>query len=354
MVEHAIARAAGGLRLKVVLGLAALAAAAPVSAKGEPSPLFAADTPIEVTLSGPIRELVSKAERSTDPLPASLLANGETHAIQLSPRGNSRRRREVCQFPPFLVKFDAKPAAGSLFEKQGRLKLVDHCRNTDAYEKYVLREFAAYRLYNVLTPESLKVRLARMTYTDGGKQVANRWGFFIEDVDDAAKRIGRKELEVETVPSTALDPDDSARYVLFQYMIGNLDWDMKTGPKGSDCCHNSKLLGNSLEDRQALTPMPYDFDYAGLVDAPYAVPPESVPVKTVRNRYYRGLCRHNDAIQRAVPEFLAARPLLEAELRAIPQLDPKERDDMIKYLGGFFEELATPAKVKKNLLDNCR
>lgn len=356
MVEDGSAHSVKRAALKLAIGLAALGLAAPLAAQGKVTPLFASDEPLEVTITGPIRELIKNAERSTDPYPATLVANGESLPIQLSARGNSRRKRMICQSPPFLVRFDPKPADASLFDKQGRVKLVAHCRNNDGYERYVLKEYAAYRLYNVLTPESLKVRLARMRYVDGGdgKPVAERWGFFIEDVDDAARRLGGKELAVPSMPSKALDAKDAARYVLFQYMIGNLDWDMGRGPEGSDCCHNSKLVGATRDATDALIPIPYDFDYSGLVDTPYAAPPESLPVRAVTNRYYRGLCRHNADVQAAALDYLAARPKLEAELRAIPQLDAKSRDEMLRFLGGFFEDIATPEQVEKKLFKTCR
>jgi hypothetical protein len=217
----------------------------------------------------------------------------------------------------------------------------------------VLREYAAYKLYNVLTPESLKVRLAKVRYMDGDKEVVTRWGFFIEDIDDLAKRIEGKELEVESLPSSTLDPVDSARYSLFQYMIGNLDWDMTSGPPGSKCCHNSKLVGATLEAREALVPVPYDFDYSGLVNAPYAMPPASVPVQSVRTRYYRGLCRHNDTVRGGVAAFVSARPAFENALTSIAELTPRERDNMSKYIADFYGEIATPKGVEK-MLKTCR
>jgi hypothetical protein len=335
-----------------VIGAAvALVVAGPAPAQRGEAALFASDAPIEVTITGPVRDISRAAEKSTDPQPATLAANGETLPITLAARGITRRRN--CEFPPLMVDFVDKPADASLFDKQNRLKLVTHCKPVSGFDDYVLREYAAYKLYSALTPESFKVRLARVRYIDDGKEVAQRWGFFIEDVDDLAKRIGGKELEVTSVPSSTLNVVDAARYALFQYMIGNLDWDMTNGPPGSECCHNSKLIGATLEAREALIPVPYDFDYSGLVNAPYATPPEAVPVRSVRTRYYRGLCRHNAAVRTEAAALLAARPALEGALSSIAQLDARDRDNMRKYVAGFFDDIATPAKVDK-LLKTCR
>lgn len=319
-------------------------------AKGD-APLFAEDAPLQVTITGPIDSISRNAERSTEPQQATLAANGETLPITLAARGVTRRRD--CDFPPMMVDFVDKPGDASLFDKQNRLKLVTHCKSEADFDRYLLREYAAYKLYNVLTPESLKVRLAKIRYVDNGRQVAERWGFFIEDVDDLGKRMRGKELEVTNIPVTALDAGDTARYVLFQYMIGNLDWDMTNGPKGSDCCHNSKLVGATADAREGLTPVPYDFDYSGLIGAPYATPPDAIPVQSVKTRYYRGLCRHNQEVRAEIIVFQAARPAFEGTLLSIQQLEPRDRENARKYLAGFFDDVATPKGIDK-VLKTCR
>lgn len=334
--------------------LSAVVFAPPALAKGGVTPLFADSTPIEVTISGPVNAIVRAAQKSTEPQDATLVAEGETYAIALSARGVSRRRNENCRFPPLSVLFKAKPADTSLFDGQRRLKLVTHCRPEARFDQFVLKEYAAYRLYNQLTDKSLRVRLARVRYEDGGKLVAERAGFFIEDVDDAASRLGKKKIESSDVPASALDRQDTARYTLFQYMIGNLDWDMTHGPQVNDCCHNSKLLGPTLEARAGLTPVAYDFDYAGLVDAPYAVPPANVPVATVTQRFYRGLCSHNEETRAMLPQFVSARGKLAAALAGVPGLDERSRAAMESYLDDFFAQVGTSEEAEKNLFRTCR
>jgi hypothetical protein len=331
-----------------------LAAGTPAAADEAPAPLFADDSPLEITIAGPIRLIERTSARSTAPHEATLTAGGETLPIMLSARGLSRRNPDNCQFPPLMVDLQDKPGDASLFRKQNRLKLVTHCRDQASFQRFALREFAVYRLYNALTPQSLMVRLLRVHYVDGGKEVAVRWGFFIEDIDDAAKRMGGKEIDVESVPFAALDPADEARVAMFRYMIGDLDWDMAQGPAGTNCCHNSKLVGADKEARSALIPVPYDFDYSGMVNTPYAVPPEGIPINSVRRRWYRGLCRDNTQAQGQAAAFIAARPQLEGVLRGIAQLDDRDRDDLLKYLDDFYDDIATPELVQQKLLKTCR
>jgi len=81
--------------------------------------------------------------------------------VTLSVRGITRRKKEICAFPPLRVEFPQKPGPDSIFKGQKRLKLVTHCQRD--YQQYLLLEYTAYRLYRALTPESFNVRLARLT-----------------------------------------------------------------------------------------------------------------------------------------------------------------------------------------------
>ena len=187
----------------------------------------------------------------------------------------------------------APPPAGSLFAGQRRLKLVTHCRAAESFQQVVLMEYATYKLYNQLTPMSIRARLAKIDYVaTNGAPIVSRIGFFLEDIDDVARRNGLREAKMGSrIPVSSLSPVDSGRVGVFEYMIGNLDWAMQAGPAGDNCCHNTLPIGPGPS---GLVPVPYDWDFSGLVDAPYATPPDSINVTSVRQRRYRGFCRHND------------------------------------------------------------
>lgn len=325
----------------------------------DPHPLFAEDTPIKITITAPFDELVRKAERSTDPYDASLTLEGEaaeTHAIILSARGKSRRRSELCNFPPLRVEFAQKPEDTSFFDGQKRLKLVTHCKRLTRFQQYYLLEYSAYRLLNVLTPVSLKVRLAEIDYVDSknGKTVVSRMGFFIEDTDDAAKRNDLYEIDTPDIDVDQLNIDAAAQYAVFQYMIGNLDWSMHNGPDESDCCHNTKLVGSEKKATTDLKPVAYDFDYSGLVGAPYSAPPESVKVKSTRTRRYRGFCAQNDAALAAIEKFRAHQTELLSVYDDIPGMSGGTKRSAIRYIEAFFKDIETDKKVDRNLFRYCR
>jgi hypothetical protein len=331
-----------------------LAIAAGAQEPGEDTPLFREDSVLEVTLSGPIRQIANRAASSVTPYPATMEAAGETLAIELSARGLSRRERRNCRFPPLRIAISGNPGETSLFDHQGQIKLVTHCNPAPGNEQYVLREYLAYRLYNLITPESFRARLLRVTYVDQGQHFATRWGFFIEDGDDAARRLGLRELEVEGIEASRLSPRAAARVALFQYLIGNTDWDVTSGPEGTQCCHNSRLAAGTQDAFGDIIALPYDFDNSGLVSAPYAVPSPTLPINSVRQRLYRGYCSHNALVIEQAEGFRQARHSMEAEIRQTPGLQDSTRRTLLQYVDRFFADIASPAAIERNLLSHCR
>ena len=318
------------------------------------TPLFASDAPIKISIRGPVNAIARSAERSPGARDGTMALAGspDSYAIRLSPRGITRRRKETCQFPPLRVDLVQPAAATSLFAGQRRLKLVTHCRPSADFQQHLLLEYAAYRIFNLISPFSYRARLAVVDYLEpDGRPFTSRYGFFIEDTGDMARRNGLQQARTgDRVPSSQLEPRQSARIAMFQYMIGNLDWSMRAGPPGEGCCHNGRLLsGNG----PYYTPVPYDFDYSGLVDAPYAAPPEGFKISNVKSRVYQGYCKHNGAATLAAAEFRAQRPAIEALFSQIPGIDSRTRGKALGYLARFFEDISTDASVQARVLKTC-
>ena len=347
-----------GAWLALAMALGAVQPAGGAEAK-RPASLFSQDQPIRATLRGPISAVAATPASSRAARPAVLelaAPAAESHSILLSPRGLTRRKKETCTFPPLRVEFAAKPVKTSLFERQKRLKLVTHCRNAIGHQQHVLLEYAAYRMFNLLTPTGLRARLGSFDYVDtGGRAIASsRIGFFVEDPDDAASRNSLKEVRTTgRIAVTQLDPAEAARAALFQYMIGNTDWSMRSGPAGDICCHNFRLMGAAANAQYGLVPVPYDFDASGLVNAPYAVPSEVLRLSSVRDRQYRGYCAHNSHALAAAAEFRAKQGQLIGVLSAIPGLDERRRAGSAAYLQAFFRDIGTDEDLSRRVLKTC-
>jgi hypothetical protein len=328
-------------------------AMAPASAQ---TPLFSSDAELPILVEGPIGDLVRAAPRSTDPFPAALTIEGRRFDMQLSARGFSRRTRGICTFPPIRLDLDGE-RQGTPMQGQNRLKLVTRCRSGDNYEQVTVLEYTTYRLYNELTPLSFRVRPVRTTFRDTERNRDDvQFNFLIEDIDDLARRNHRVALDVQSneVRSTQLVPEQAAIVGLFQFMIGNLDWDMVQGPAGEECCHNGKLLAASETSRESVIPVPYDFDYSGFVNAPYAIPPEGMPVRSVRQRHYRGLCRYNDQALAVAEHFRSRRAQLLAVIDSERRLSEARRRSARQYIEEFFEILDDPQRFQRQIIDDCR
>lgn len=317
-----------------------------------PKPLFASDQAIRITIQAPIGSLMRNrdfegavAGTLTDPAGLKLPAS-------FALRGITRRTSEICDFAPLRVTFSARPPAGSLFDGQDKLKLVTHCRNATGFQQKVLLEYAAFRMYNLLTPYSMRARLATIDYVDeAGRPIVSRSGFFLEESNDIAKRNNMREVRAgERIPTAWLNPADAARYALFQNLIGNHDWSMRAGPVGNECCHNARLIG--LGAPAQVIPVPYDFDFSGLVNAPYATPPDELGIGNVRQRLYRGYCIHNAQAVAAAQQLRANRGAILGVLSATPGMDPQTIRSTASYLDRFFADIASDDQAVK-MIKRC-
>ena len=322
--------------MRIWFAASLVALSVPLSARA-PNALFASDAPIHVTIQGPISSIASN--RSEARRPATMTVDGVTYPITLAARGITRKMGETCDFPPLRVDLTTAAPPGSLFEHQRHLKLVTHCKRDAGFQQKVLLEYSAYRLFNLMTPMSFRARLANVDYLDSdGRPYASRVGFFLEDFGDVAKRNGMTEAHMPSVvPLAQIEPASGARFAVFEYMISNYDWSMRAGPAGTECCHNGRLM--AAAPGQPLTVVPYDFDYSGLVDAPYAIPPEGVPVSDVRQRTYRGYCAHLPQARAFAAGLAARRAEFLGLFATIPGLTPREQGKASAYLQGFFADV---------------
>lgn len=348
-----------GSALRIGLaGILSAAFTALTPAAAQTTPLFADDSEIAFTLEAPFSTLIRSARRSTDPHPAtfSLTAGAApvSYPLEISARGRTRRVTH-CAFPPLRLDFDKDALDGGFLDGQNRLKLVTHCQPRAASEQLVVLEYTAYRLYNAITPQSFRVRPARVTYRDneGRRDEETRFAFLIEDADDAARRNTLDEVEVASLAGAQLDAEAGARFALFEYMIGNLDWSFQNPPQGDDqCCHNSKLISAGGETRGVI-PMPYDFDNSGFVSAPYGIPPEGYG-DNVRIRHWRGLCAHNSGLPAAIALFQSRRTALEGVISGEARLSEPNRRRTLAYLGAFFETIGDAGAVEREIVADCR
>lgn len=334
------------LRLGKLISLVLLLHVSHVSA----SSLFEDNTVFEVSLTGPLSSLFEE-ENDRSELPFILRANGIEHSIKVRVRGKSRRL--LCSFPPLRINFVVDDTVQSIFEGENRLKLVTHCRETKSAQLDTLQEYAAYRIFNLISNVSYKVRLLHITYTDTDGRLKedqiDRYGFLIESESELADRVGGKPAHLTGVSLRTLDSQQAAAVFVFQYLIGNTDWSLVTANEDDTCCHNGDLI--DIESVRYY--VPYDFDLSGLVNARYARPDPSIGISRVTQRKYRGYCISTDAVKGALSAINSRRVDILDSISQLPGVSQKEIEAMTKYLEQFFVRANDEDKIVKSFERMC-
>ena len=261
-------------------------------------------------------------------------------------RARGELRREMCFPPPVMIDFKASDSTP--LRKLGRLKLVASCSDEPYNDQLLIREYLVYRMYQLLTPLSFRVRLVRMEYDDDQKQHFSkaRYAFFLEDVDDMAKRNDYRETDAKFA-TAATDRKANTLFALFQYMIGNTDWAIPLS-------RNLKLVYPKDQPNAPPTPVPYDFDYCGVVNASYAVPYEQLPITHVRDRYYMGFERTEAEIMEALELFRRNQEPIYTLIRDCPYLREDGKKDIIHFLESFFKMINNRNEVVDTFIKNAR
>lgn len=315
----------------------------------EALPLFASTEPFSFTLAADVKALNKDHDpKSTKRYAGELRIPGDggsqvTLPVQLSARGHVRRMARTCDYVPLRVEFAKPGLAGTVFARQNALKLVVQCVKGGDFEQYLLREYLAYRLFNVLTPQSFRARLAKVTYVDQatGQATGTRYAMFVEDDGDVAKRMEGRTVELPRLLFKDVDTGTLMPMMIFEYMIGNTDFSIFA-------LHNVRLV---QRPDKSIHPIPYDFDFSGLVHPPYAAPDRALMLPSVRDRMYRGPCRRPEPIDPYLANFAAKRDQLKALPDSIPGLDKGSRDDVTSYLDSFYSAIKTPKDAKRVFVD---
>ena len=266
--------------------------------------------------------------------------------MRLKARGEFRRSH--CSLAPFWLDIRKANLNSNELDDIKRIKIVTHCRGSTAYEDYVLKEYLCYKIYNIISPVSFRVRLVRMTYVDTGRnnKVSEGWSFMIEPEELLAQRMNAVVVKRDDLSTSLLRPWEIDILALFQYMIGNIDYSVYGR-------QNMKFLGLPGFGTAGYSPVPYDFDYTGLVDAYYAIPSEYVGIKSVRERVYLGPCREEVAFQAAIEHVNKCREDIYQLVRDFEYLDQKHKNKVLNYLEEYFELSENPKSLIYSMQKSC-
>jgi len=284
--------------------------------------------------------------------------NQKTLPISIKRRDGWRAMQTNCQVPTIFVRFSQEDAVGTPFEGQPTLALTSHCGKgilddtvrsrslPDEFESYVSNEYLGYRLYNLLTDVSLRVRFIKITYThpEDSRRDFTRNGFFAEHFETLAERKGARLLPAESFDPEKLDLNAADEMALFNFMIGNTDWSIENQD-------NVFLL--SFPDGRDV-PVLYDLDMSGLVNAHYASPTPGLPISKVKHRYYLGYCHPYTDWDALFAKFSGMEENFMKMVIETPGLGRGGRRESGVYLDTFFDTLDSEETRQTRIIERCR
>ncbi len=312
--------------------------------------LFASASPLEVTLRSNMKRIRGDKGDNTPWRPAVMsymTPDGKKTDIPGEIKTRGIWRLKNCEFPPIRLNFKSEVTKGTLFHGLDKPKLVNFCHDTDEYEQNIIQEMQLYRIYNLLTSASHRVRLLQLSYVDSasGKQLFRRAAILLEEPSVMAARMGGPIIEQKGAIARDLDPFHDALAAVFQYMIGNTDFSMYA-------LHNIEIVSPAFGD---FIPVPYDFDFAGVINASYATVDPKLSVQHVRDRLFRGYCQPPEEYAKVFIRFNQQKDSIYALYRDSigNMIKPGTVKETLKYYDEFYKTINDPKRAKREIVDGC-
>lgn len=312
---------------------------------------FQSDKIIRITLKFDMKKFVRTKHKGEYQKALLTIYNLDSNLVEKEIRVRARgiMRKSYCHLPPIKLNFKETEFDNEYLNDINSLKLVTHCKNSALYEQYLLKEFLVYRMYNLLTDSSFRVRLMQIDYIDSEDKMKplTRYGFIIESNDHLAERLQGMRIDRSGINTWDTDRYLTSLMAVFQYMIGNTDWAIPVP-------HNFKLVKPAVLNSSILA-IPYDFDYSGMVNTVYSVPDPNLGIETVRTRVYRGYCLPSkDHYQRLFKVFLENKQAMFSLVEDFELLDKKSRPEMLDYLEEFYNIIEDPNRYSREIIGTCR
>lgn len=276
-------------------------------------------------------------------------ANKKNQKLDIKVRLRGKYRRKVCEFPPLMIKFAKKELKAMGLSKHNDIKLVTHCVNDKLVgNDNVGKEYLTYKLYQELTDQSYRVQMVRITYTDvnGNYPKKKRIGFLIEDTDEMAERLGGEECETcINQPADSINAKSENLMALFQFMIGNADF-------STALVRNVKIVTQGKDEAKLV--VPYDFDFAGLINATYAIPNTDFGLKSTQERVYLGYYADKAVFTENLNIFLEKKKTLRSLIKSCKYINAESKSDMLLYLDTFYDFIEKDLDYQGDILQQMR
>ena len=263
-------------------------------------------------------------------------AGSENQAFNAEFDLGGKSRRTICRFPPVKIDLKKQELADQNYVREcDRIKIVFQCNTSKSMSESIKKEKFVYDLHNLITPYGHRALLAKVRM-DGKDKLYD--GLILESDEDIEHRTNSTILKNRTIATTVVDRAEYVKMCLFQYMISNSDWSARKG-------HNTDLF--KLNEDNTLIVVPYDFDYCGLIGNNYAVPPENLPISSVKQRYFMDKKITKEELLAGVEFYLQKESDIFQLVDDSTYLTNGTRKSVRKFIEGFYKIIKNEKKVKK-------
>ena len=246
-------------------------------------------------------------------------------------RARGHIRLEVCSNPSLKIKLKKADLLAAGFSDLNDLKVVQQCSASPIGQNYLRRERALYGLHRVFSDYYHRT-VPVVLQTDSTQQTTSH-AFLIEAEEQLAARYDGKILESKRASVRGLRRDEYVNLCLFNYLILNSDWQIFN-------LHNVEIVGT--EGDNLLIPIPYDFDYAGLVGTTYAVQRPNVAAESVQTPVWLGRNITPAELLTGTEHFMSLRLVAEAFVSDHPTLSEREKKRWLRRMADFYATIDSP------------
>lgn len=264
--------------------------------------------------------------------------------IKLKARGKYRKR--VCDFPPLKIKFSKDELTSEGLAEYNKIKLISHCFDSEdgSNPEQLMKEYLAYKTYNLISENSFQVKLALVTYKNTNDDSSfQQYAILIESTEELAERIGRFPRKLYNIQQEEIDEEEFGIVNAFQFMIGNRDWNLLS-------CKNLKAFP-SLDDKSIMV-VPYDFDFAGLVDAPYATLHPDQKIEGISERICKLKFKDAQTLENVLSKMENKKEEILEMVDQFELMESKEKKETTQYIMSFYKLIENRKKAKEIFLYN--
>lgn len=280
-----------------------------------------------------LEELTVKKSRTESDARVVVRIDGKRKVLKAGINVRGKFRTRVCDFPPLKINFKKSSLETIVGRpKFDKYKIVTHCLdNKDEAIINLQKEATVYKLYNEVTDFSYRIHEFTITYTDihDPSWSIEAPAFIIESNKQLEDRLDGEFSDTLGLTADQFEQDALENLMLFNYMIGNADWDIRVG-------RNVKMLW--LNDEQIFVPIAYDFDFSSFVAPSYLRLFTSLGQKKWNDRIFVSPFKQRPILNDNLLYFEELRPTFDLIIKSMDKIHETDLQRIKGFINTFYNK----------------